>query len=175
MVRIRQIKDSRTTWGFSLIELLIVIVLIGLLSVIGFGYYQTYLMKGRDSQRKSDLQNIRSGLEMFRADQNTYPASVISAGKYLIAACDPSSCLTATQCNWNSIWSCGTTGSVYMQKLPKDPRSGTTPYDYHYTLNGSTYTLEACLENANDPDWTTPGSAWGTSCISGKIYQLTNP
>lgn len=174
MVRIRQIKDRRITWGFSLIELLIVIILIGLLSVIGFGYYQTYLMKGRDSQRKSDLQQVRSGLEMFRADQNTYPPI---AGTYQIKACDmisPPICSVVTACTWGSLWSCG--GSVYMQKLPKDPKSPTN--EYHYFISGSTYYLEACLEYASDSDQNSidvSASQTYTSGCSTKVYQLTNP
>jgi len=171
MVRIRQIKDRRITWGFSLIELLIVIILIGLLSVIGFGYYQTYLMKGRDSQRKSDLQQIRSGLEMYRADTNSYPIHDPSPS-WKIVACGTS---CTTPCNWNEIWSCN--GSTYMQKLPKNPKG----LDYRYGLAGSAYTLEVCLENASDTgdnvvDVSKSYLGFSLSnCSTNKVYQLFNP
>src|SRR3989344_2034594 len=63
--------------GFTLIELLITIVLVavvmgGILSVLGQGSRQY----ARDARRKSDLEQIRSSLELYRNSNSAYPVSL---------------------------------------------------------------------------------------------------
>lgn len=157
--------------GFTLIELVITIVIIGIVSALGFfGNASTYLKKARDGTRKTDLQQIRSALEVYRSDVGSYPTG--AAPNYLVRGCG-ATCGTA-DCSWGSTWSCGTPSSIYMQKLPQGP-SGV---NYRYVSDGTTYTIEACLENANDPQGIAiPGAAGWTaaSCTSSRIFQLINP
>lgn len=61
--------------GFTLIEILIVIVLIGVLSTIGLETFQSAQKKGRDAQRKSDLSQVQKALELYYNDKNQYPGS----------------------------------------------------------------------------------------------------
>ncbi|MBI4999388.1 type II secretion system protein GspG [Candidatus Gottesmanbacteria bacterium] len=145
--------------------MLIVLVIIGVASSLGiFIGAPTYFKRAWDAQRKTDLHQIRSALEIYRADLGVYPSS---GGTYQIQGCG-ATCGTAA-CTWGSTWSCG--GSTYMEKLPKDPKN----IDYRYSSTGSTYTLEACLENTNDPQGITPTLGWGTSCASNKVFQVKNP
>src|SRR5258708_32378994 len=62
--------------GFTLIELLIIITIIGVLSAFFINTSAINLKRGRDARRKSDLELIRSGIETYRADCNSYPLSV---------------------------------------------------------------------------------------------------
>lgn len=68
-------KSSAQTKGFTLIELLIVVLLIGVLAslavtVINSGGIRE---KGRDAQRKSDLGQIQTALELYFSDYRHYP------------------------------------------------------------------------------------------------------
>lgn len=62
--------------GFTLIELLIVIVIIGILAVIG-GLFMANNAKNKanDARKKSDLKSIQDALEVYRTDNDTYPAN----------------------------------------------------------------------------------------------------
>ena len=157
---------AKVSRGFTLIELMIVMAIIGMVATLGIGSYQISLKRARDAQRKTDLQQIRSALEIYRADILNYPST---GGTYQIRGCG-GTCGTA-DCGWGATWTCGSPASAYMEKLPRDPRN----VDYRYSSGGSTYTMEACLENANDPQGVTPTLGWGTSCASNKVFQVKNP
>jgi len=108
---------------FSLIEILVAATIIGLLSAASTVTYSQFSKQSRDARRKSDLEHIRSALEMYRSNNDEYPA-VLSEGSTL---CDPSGC----------------DDGKYLDKVPDDPRSS---YDYYYSGSSSDYTLGAYLE-----------------------------
>ncbi len=114
--------------GFTLLELLIVIVIIGILIALVLPNLISGPARARDSKRKTDLRDIRNGLEQYYNDNSSYPGGLTTL----------------------------TEGSTpYVKALPKDPKSGT---DYTYTpapAGGPTYSsyvLQATLENKNDKD-----------------------
>ncbi len=160
--------NLKSSFGFTLIELLIVIAIIGVLATILLVNFMGVRQRTRDAQRKADLRQIQSAIELYKADQSTYPASPL----YQVN-CSTSSPLTYPQT--------GTPIVIYMTKLPCDP-SGASWWNsgnYYYSLNGTTYTLGACIENANDADSqvtsTNPSGSSPTGCASSKYYVLTNP
>src|SRR3989344_4750312 len=59
--------------GFTLVELLIVITIISTLSGIGFAVFGNATRNARDAKRKADLEQIRTALEMYKADNGRYP------------------------------------------------------------------------------------------------------
>ncbi len=160
MKKISNLKSqiSNLNGGFTLIELLVVIAIIGVLASILFVNFIGVRQRARDSQRKSDLRQIQSALEFYRADEGSYPSSLPACGSAMTAGSPP---------------------TTYMQKIPCDP-NGSSYYNsgmYYYSSNdGITYILGACLENTNDSQGTTTSpDGSGTGCNSNYYYVLTNP
>jgi type II secretion system protein G len=142
-------RNMKKLKGFTLIELLLVLAIIGVLTAFLMANFIGAKARARDAQRKSDLRQIQSAFELYRADQGSYPtAALFSCGSQLTAG-----------------------STTYMQKIPCDPLS-TNPA-YTYTPAGTpptTYTLRACLENANDAQ----KDATNT-CGTGVSYTVSNP
>ncbi len=141
----QQLTINNTQSAFTLVELLVVIGIISLIMVAVFPNFTGARQRARDSQRKTDLKNLQTALDLYKLDQKpqVYPTTG-ALGATLCAKC------------WSSDADCGSSGgNVYIKKLPCDPAAVTTPTPYVYTLNASDnlrYLLSACLENPVDPD-----------------------
>ena len=94
----------KQTKGFTLIELLVAATIIALLTAIGVVSYANINKRSRDTKRKSDIEQIRSSLEMYRADNGSYPHA--GAGSWT----DVSSLIALV------------TGG-YIRALPADPKT----------------------------------------------------
>lgn len=132
--------------AFTLIELLVVISVIGILASIALVSFGPAQKQARDTQRKSDIKQYQNALETYASKNN---------GLYYVsgASIKPSSiCLTLT----GSATGC-----------PDDPKTGTSPYDYHYQTNvsGSTYVLWAKLENT---------AVYWVVCSNGKVGTIAS-
>lgn len=62
--------------GFSLIEVLVVVAIIGILSVIVLVTLQGTRESARDSRRLSDLASLRLGLALYYSDHEQYPIPI---------------------------------------------------------------------------------------------------
>lgn len=110
--------------GFTLLELVIVILIISILAVIGVTFQLSNIRRARDARRKSDLQEIRIALAAYFTDKKSYPSTTEG-----ITVLSPD----------------------YIKAVPHDPKSGHP--DYNYTSDGYTYVIYATLENSNDADY----------------------
>lgn len=143
---------SKTRKGFTLIELLIVISIIGLLMALSIFGLIGARESARDARRRTDLEQIRSGVEVFKADCNVYPAT-----------------MGTTLTGNNSVPTCPTT-NVYISTVPTDPLSPARSYSY--SSNGTTYEICASLESGG-----TTVTCGGSSSCGGSTcnYKVTNP
>ncbi len=131
--------------GFTLMELLIVMILLGILVAMGLSSFRTSQTKSRDSRRKSELRQISLALEAYFNDKGRYPNDD-AGGK--IKGCYPDD---NTVCAWGSEFK-DKNSTIYMVTIPADPSSVLT---YYYDVLGSSnaqYQLYARLENTLDSD-----------------------
>lgn len=150
-------RHSRTK-GFTLVELLIVIVVIAILAAISVVAYNGIQERARDAQRNQDIKTIAKALEMYYLDQGRYPTSNCGL-----------SCPTPKKIG-NS-WATTSDGSwaileealvpEYISNLPNDPRASTTT---NAGLEGG-YNYDFFVNTAN------PGSC--APLAAGQLYMLS--
>lgn len=89
--------------GFTLIELMIVVSIVGILATIAVPTYQSSLIKGRETVLRQDLFTLRELLDHHRADKGKYPPSLddlVTAGYLRALPKDP---FTNTPSSWQQI------------------------------------------------------------------------
>ena len=67
------LNKLRSKKGFTLIDLLIVVAIIGILAAIAIPQFASYRQKAYNSAAQSDLKNFKTGLESYFADFQRYP------------------------------------------------------------------------------------------------------
>jgi len=78
--------------GFTLIELIVVVTIIGILATIAVPAMRTAPIRARESALKEDLYQLRSCIDQFHADRDRYPASLeelVSMGYLRMIPVDP--------------------------------------------------------------------------------------
>jgi general secretion pathway protein G len=155
--------------GFTLIELIIVMAIMGLLIGIVASSFQTSRIKGKDARRKSDLKQVQNALEAYINDHGTYPVS--TAG--VITACGAGN----ATCAWGSPFT-DQNGTVYMAQLPSDANAPTFQYQYLVSSDHKMYQLYAYIEDTQDADAYNYNGVFcgvGTTCNYGLSSPNTTP
>lgn len=73
----RNSRGRRTTVGFTLIELMIVVAVVGILAAVAYPSYSDSVRKGRRGQAKADLMELAQLAERHRTVNNTYAGFVL--------------------------------------------------------------------------------------------------
>ena len=134
-------RSSRTR-GFTLIELMIVVAIIGILASIALPAYSDYVRRSKISEATSVLSDLRVRMEQFYQDNRSYVSSGTTCGVAM-----PTQQFFTMSC----------TGTATTYTLTATGKSGTD-------MNGFVYTLDQ--QNTRK----TTGGTYGTSttCWSGK-------
>lgn len=66
--------------GFTLIELMITLILVGVLARLAYPYFQAQVNKGRVAQAIADISQIQLDLERYMTANGQYPTSLSAAG-----------------------------------------------------------------------------------------------
>lgn len=149
--------------GFTLIELLVVISIIGILIGLSVFGLQGAREVSRDAKRKSDLELIRSGIEIYKSDCSAYPtgsgdpATVLNPGGKGLVGTGLSTTCAAT--------------NTYISQVPTDPVAPNR--NYLFSSDGISYEICAALEQSQASAVTCGGSSnCGTSTCN---YKVVNP
>jgi type IV pilus assembly protein PilA len=73
-------KMLKNKKGFTLIELMIVVAIIGILAAIAIPNFMNYQCKAKQAEAKSSLGSIRVGQEAYFAEYDTYSANLTAIG-----------------------------------------------------------------------------------------------
>ncbi|MDD2871884.1 MAG: prepilin-type N-terminal cleavage/methylation domain-containing protein [Candidatus Gracilibacteria bacterium] len=130
---IQTILDKK---AFTLVELIVVITILAILGTIAFISLTAYSAQSRDSVRISDLDRMKTVLELYQIDSGKYPL--------------PTNPIDVTY-SGATVWNQGTFGeTVYanlskLDKIPKDPLTD-KEYTYSTTFKKNEYQLGGILE-----------------------------
>ena len=100
----RNTKGLRAPSGFTFIEMVMVIVVMGILLGIAIPVYQAQVRSSKEAVLKHNLAILRERLDQFKADRNKYPASLselVQAG--------------------------------YLKEIPNDPMTGSAEWEEVFT------------------------------------------
>ena len=103
-------SGPRVARGFTLIELIVVVAIIGILAAIAVPAMRTAPERARESALKEDLFTLRSCLDQFHADRGRYPTSldeIVSLGYLRSVPVDP---ITKSKDTWVLVYEDVATG-----------------------------------------------------------------
>lgn len=124
-------RNSARQRGFTLIEIMVVVVIIGLLAAVVTTQLMGNVDKTRVEKAKQDIYALEAALDLYKLDNLNYPTTEQGLQALKTKPADPS--LT----NYNE--------RGYVKRLSKDPWGGEYIYEYPGTRGGEydLYTLGA--------------------------------
>jgi general secretion pathway protein G len=126
--------------GFTLIELMVVISIMGILMAAGIVMFTNAQKKSRDAKRRADVDALAKAIEQYYQNNGNYFRA--SAGA------------NSTSANWTGTWQTTLGGYFPSGKLPLDPINDST-YNYEFRARlgadgpPATFCVGATLETPN--------------------------
>lgn len=140
----KRVLEQSARSGFTLIEILLVVVIIGILAAVAIPRLGGRVQQAQIAAASADVQNIGMGLRLYEVDNGSYPSSL--QGLLSKAGNAP---------NWR--------GPYLEQGLPKDPWGHDYIYQYPGARNAHAYDLRSLgpdgVESADDiGNWQSAGT-----------------
>ncbi|MEQ9502399.1 MAG: prepilin-type N-terminal cleavage/methylation domain-containing protein [Deltaproteobacteria bacterium] len=148
----KKLLQNRKDKGFTLIELMIVVAIIGILAAIAIPNFIRYQMRSKQSEGRTNVRSIKTSQESFRATEDNY---AMSGGAILNPPAAPtpakqawSDTPCASSCNRRTVVNCSqydcigfkADGAVYFQ------------YETRSQVGGAGTEPEFCVGAAADLD-----------------------
>lgn len=134
--------------GFTLIELMIVVLIVGILTAIAYPAYQEHVTRARRSDGQAALMDLASRLERYYSERNTYQTATIGTGN----ATDVLDTNTSPE-GWYTLSFANQTATAYtIQAIPQNAQATADQLCQTLTYNslgqkgftGPTGSLERC-------------------------------
>ena len=126
--------------GFTLIEVLVVVSIIGILAsimLVGLGGFRA---KGRDARRIADLRQVQNVLELYFSKCGYYP------GGATLGVCN-----TTNPASWADLKSSLVSANIGVTAIANDPLAPAQNYVYGPAgASPQNYVLQAALEDTNN-------------------------
>lgn len=131
----------RAARGFTLIELMIAVAIVGILAAVALPTYNTYITRGRIPQATTNLASMRVKMEQYFQDNRTYVGACAAGTVAALPAAD------------DFTYSCPVlTATTYTVRAV----GGTRMAGFTYTIDQDNAKVTVAVPNA---DWGTAGTA----------------
>ena len=136
--------------GFTLVELMIVVVIVGILASVAIPAYGDYVLRSKLTEAKTELSAARVRLEQFYQDNRSYGSTAATCGTAMPAS--PNVKYFVYSCSWGA----GGTNQFFTATATGIATQGT---------GGFTYTIDqsnAKATTAVPAGWSTSATCWVT-------------
>jgi len=120
--------------GFTLIEMLIVVAIIGILSALILVGLSQFRMRGRDARRIADVKQVQNASEIYYTRNLAYPT--VTGG-------------SASQ-RWGALTTTLTGAGLGLSQIPQDPLGSSHSYDYKDCNSSQNYVIAVSLEDTGN-------------------------
>lgn len=145
----------RAKRGFTLVEILIVVVILGILAAIVVPQFTQASTEAKENSLRSNLQSIRSQIELYKVQHNDVPPTLGNFEAQMIYTSDYTGLTTGTKVRDMNAVPPAQFGP-YLERIPPNPFTGLN------TLGAATASTVA----ADDP----PTVGWWYDAATGELW-----
>jgi type IV pilus assembly protein PilA len=134
---------KQTQSGFTLIELMIVVAIIGILAAIAIPAYQNYTIRAQVTEGMSLAGGVQTGIDEYFADNGTFPTCITTAVAGAAGCVATTGAITGKYVSGLTM----TTGSIVITY------ASVVPQQANKAINGLTLTFVPYVSKNNDIVW----------------------